>query len=54
MMLGALGIEAVALHSMLSQRDRLAALARFKSSQIKVLIATDLASRGLDIPLVSG
>ncbi|XP_050697693.1 probable ATP-dependent RNA helicase DDX49 [Eriocheir sinensis] len=52
MMLGALGIEAAALHSMLSQRDRLAALARFKSSQIKVLIATDLASRGLDIPLV--
>ncbi|KAG0729957.1 putative ATP-dependent RNA helicase DDX49 [Chionoecetes opilio] len=52
MLLGALGIESVALHSMLPQKDRMAALARFKSSQVKVLIATDLASRGLDVPLV--
>ncbi|KAK8390198.1 hypothetical protein O3P69_013046 [Scylla paramamosain] len=52
MMLGALGIESLALHSMMGQKDRLASLARFKSSQVKILIATDLASRGLDIPLV--
>ncbi|KAG7173528.1 ATP-dependent RNA helicase DDX49-like [Homarus americanus] len=35
-----------------TQKERLSALARFKSSQVKVLIATDVASRGLDIPLV--
>nr|XP_053630175.1 probable ATP-dependent RNA helicase DDX49 isoform X2 [Cherax quadricarinatus] len=52
MLLNSLSIECVALHSMLSQKERLSALARFKSSQVKVLIATDVASRGLDIPLV--
>ncbi|KAK7070808.1 putative ATP-dependent RNA helicase ddx49 [Halocaridina rubra] len=52
MMLNELGIDSVPLHSMINQKARLASLARFKSSQVKVLIATDLASRGLDIPLV--
>ncbi|XP_042213499.1 probable ATP-dependent RNA helicase DDX49 [Homarus americanus] len=52
MLLNSLGIECVALHSMMPQKERLSALARFKSSQVKVLIATDVASRGLDIPLV--
>ncbi|XP_066983657.1 probable ATP-dependent RNA helicase DDX49 isoform X3 [Macrobrachium rosenbergii] len=52
LMLNELGIESVSLHSMINQKSRLAALARFKSSQVKVLIATDLASRGLDIPRV--
>merc|ERR1712168_557827 len=36
-----------------SQKERTAALGLFKSSQMKVLIATDVASRGLDIPLVN-
>ncbi|XP_066983655.1 probable ATP-dependent RNA helicase DDX49 isoform X1 [Macrobrachium rosenbergii] len=53
LMLNELGIESVSLHSMINQKSRLAALARFKSSQVKVLIATDLASRGLDIPRVA-
>ncbi|XP_068211865.1 probable ATP-dependent RNA helicase DDX49 [Palaemon carinicauda] len=53
LMLNELGIESVSLHSMINQKTRLAALARFKSSQVKVLIATDLASRGLDIPKVA-
>lgn len=44
--------EAVALHSFKSQSLRLAALHRFKSGQIPVLLATDVASRGLDIPTV--
>lgn len=53
MMLNELGVDSVALHSMINQKSRLAALARFKSSYVKVLIATDLASRGLDIPKVA-
>lgn len=52
MMLNELGIESVSLHSMMPQYERLASLAKFKSSQVKVLLATDVASRGLDIPLV--
>ncbi|KAK2146120.1 hypothetical protein LSH36_631g02044 [Paralvinella palmiformis] len=47
-----LGFPCVALHSLIPQRDRLGALAKFKSHQVKVLIATDVASRGLDIPTV--
>ncbi|XP_074270810.1 DEAD-box ATP-dependent RNA helicase 36 [Silene latifolia] len=44
--------EAVELHSLESQSSRLAALNRFKSRQVPCLIATDVASRGLDIPTV--
>ena len=44
--------QAVALHSFKSQSLRLAALHRFKSGQVPVLLATDVAGRGLDIPLV--
>ena len=40
------------IHSLLSQRKRLANIARFKSSQARILVATDVASRGLDIPSV--
>jgi len=47
-----LGIENVALHSLLTQPRRLAALGKFKSSVCRVLLATDVASRGLDIPTV--
>ena len=51
-MLVELGIQTVALHSMKSQPQRLASLNRFKSGQVSILIATDVASRGLDIPTV--
>ncbi|KAK1303395.1 DEAD-box ATP-dependent RNA helicase 36 [Acorus calamus] len=44
--------SAVALHSYKSQALRLSALNRFKSGQVPVLLATDVASRGLDIPTV--
>ncbi|XP_062610714.1 probable ATP-dependent RNA helicase DDX49 [Saccostrea cucullata] len=47
-----LGLPCVVLHSMIRQKERLAALAKFKSNQINILIATDVASRGLDIPTV--
>jgi len=43
------GISAVAFHGQLSQGARSQALAAFKDSQIQVLVATDLAGRGLDI-----
>ncbi len=44
------GIAALALHSQKSQGARTEALRHFKSGEIPVLVATDLASRGLDIP----
>lgn len=50
--LNEVGVENVALHSLLSQNRRLAALAKFKSQQVRVLVATDIASRGLDVPSV--
>ena len=43
------GISAVAFHGELSQGARSEALADFKDSHIHVLVATDLAGRGLDI-----
>jgi superfamily II DNA/RNA helicase len=43
------GLIATALHGELSQGARMTALADFKASRVQVLIATDLAARGLDI-----
>jgi len=47
-----LGVPSTCLHSMRSMKDRISSLSKFKGNQIKVLIATDVASRGLDIPEV--
>jgi late competence protein required for DNA uptake (superfamily II DNA/RNA helicase) len=47
-----LGLPAVALHAQQQQRQRLKALDRFKSHPHGVLVATDVAARGLDIPNV--
>ncbi len=44
------GIQALALHSEKSQGARTEALRYLKSGEINVLVATDLASRGIDIP----
>nr|ACO15490.1 Probable ATP-dependent RNA helicase DDX49 [Caligus clemensi] len=52
MTLDKLGFANVTLHSMKPQRERLSALSRFRSHIAKILIATDVASRGLDIPQV--
>lgn len=40
------------LHSVLPQKDRTDNLARFRASAARILVATDVASRGLDIPEV--
>jgi ATP-dependent RNA helicase RhlE len=47
------GISAAIIHGDYSQRERLKALRRFKENQVKVLVATNLASRGLDIEDIS-
>lgn len=49
MALNDVGFTNVALHAMIKQRDRLAALTKFKSNHVQILIATDVAARGLDI-----
>ncbi|KAG1891267.1 DEAD-domain-containing protein [Suillus subluteus] len=51
-MLRSLGFPAVPLHGQLSQSQRLGALGKFKSGDRKLLVATDVASRGLDLPSV--
>ena len=52
LLLRALGFPAVPLHGQLSQPKRLAALNKFKAGERSILIATDVASRGIDIPSV--
>lgn len=44
------GIQARVMHGDLSQFERQQALTDFKSGRCKILIATDLAARGIDIP----
>jgi ATP-dependent RNA helicase RhlE len=51
--LAAVGIDSDAIHGNKSQPQRERALGRFRSGQIKVLIATDIAARGIDIEGVS-
>ena len=43
------GVDAMAMHSKKSQGARTEALNKFKSGKLNVLVATDLASRGIDI-----
>jgi ATP-dependent RNA helicase RhlE len=43
------GIEAAAIHGNKSQGARTRALGDFKSGKVRVLVATDIAARGLDI-----
>jgi ATP-dependent RNA helicase RhlE len=52
-MLEAAGIASNAIHGNKSQAQRERALALFRSGQVNVLIATDIAARGIDIPGVS-
>jgi len=47
-----LGFPAIPLHGDISQDKRLGAITRFKSEPGGILVATDVASRGLDMPKV--
>lgn len=47
------GFRADAIHGNKNQSQRTRILGRFKRSEIQILLATDVASRGLDIPNVS-
>ena len=47
-----MGFGAVPLHGQLSQDKRMGSLNKFSAGERPILIATDVASRGLDIPSV--
>ena len=47
------GITTAALHSNRSQNQRLRALKDFKSGTVRVLVATDIAARGIDVDGIS-
>jgi ATP-dependent RNA helicase DDX47/RRP3 len=51
-LLRGLGLGAIPLHGQLSQSARLGALGKFRSRSRDILVATDVAARGLDIPSV--
>ena len=51
-LLRALGYGAIPLHGQLSQSSRLGALGKFRARSRDILVATDVAARGLDIPSV--
>ncbi|TAK40228.1 MAG: DEAD/DEAH box helicase [Lysobacteraceae bacterium] len=48
--LEAAGLRSVAIHGNKSQAQRLKSLSQFKTGRARVLVATDVAARGLDIP----
>lgn len=51
-LLRSLGFSAIPLHGQLSQSARLGALSKFRTHAREILVATDVAARGLDIPSV--
>jgi ATP-dependent RNA helicase RhlE len=51
--LSAAGLSTATLHSNRTQGQRLQALTRFKSGDVRVLIATDIAARGIDVDGIS-
>ena len=51
-LLSKVGLRSSTLHSVKPQRERMSSIASFKSGHTKILVATDVASRGLDIPEV--
>jgi len=46
-------LKVAAMHSDINQRDRMAALKGFKAGEYNVLVATDVAARGIDVSGVS-
>jgi len=51
--LGSAGIEAVAIHSNRSQSQRQKALDGFRNGKFQVMVATDIAARGIDVQGIS-
>jgi superfamily II DNA/RNA helicase len=51
--LAAHGVKAVAMHGNKSQRQREQALSRFESGAVDILVATDVAARGIDVEGIS-
>jgi ATP-dependent RNA helicase RhlE len=51
--LNKIGVKAEAIHGNKSQNNRVRALENFKKGQIRILVATDIAARGIDIDQVS-
>jgi len=47
------GFQAATIHGDMEQPAREASLSKFRSGRAKILVATDVAARGLDIPVVS-
>jgi len=52
LLLRKLGDNAVTINGQMSQAKRLGSLSRFRQRDVNILVATDVASRGLDIPSV--
>ena len=47
------GIEAAAIHGNKSQNARQAALKGFATGKVRILVATDIAARGIDVPNIT-
>lgn len=47
------GVQAMAIHGNKSQGARQEALKKFKDGKLKILVATDIAARGIDVPELS-
>ncbi|CAE7724507.1 DDX47 [Symbiodinium sp. CCMP2456] len=47
-----MGMKSICLHGQMSQAQRLGALSGFKAKEQRILVCTDVASRGLDVPSV--
>jgi ATP-dependent RNA helicase RhlE len=47
------GLRSGCIHGEISQRERERVLSRFRSRQLDVLVATDVAARGIDVPHIT-
>jgi ATP-dependent RNA helicase DDX47/RRP3 len=52
LLLRQIGFKAIAINGKMTQSNRIGALNKFKSGERNILVATDVASRGIDIPNV--